>query len=100
MTMRMLVRVSRMLSRGGIRRSRFRLVVGVHVRRFEVANAVSRSRSHQQGYREAQPVVGVKLHFGEQVSQRDTQENTGGKGESAPDNQMLLLRELLDAEKK
>ena len=43
--------------------------VRMHVRRFQMANAVSRVRAHQQGQRESQPVVRMGFHFRQQITQ-------------------------------
>src|SRR5580704_10319622 len=65
---------------------RVRRVGLVRVLRFEVADRISRGHADQQGQRELDPVVRVKLQLGEQVCQRNTDEHAGRKGQGgAPD---------------
>lgn len=66
---------------------------GVSVLRFEESNPPREGHAEQQGCRKFDPVVRVKLDFGEQVGEGDTQEHAGRKAERIPDDDVLALRE-------
>ena len=52
--------------------------MAMRVLAFQVANAVSERDAQEQCQRESTPVVAMELDFGQKVTERDTQECSGG----------------------
>lgn len=68
--------------------------------RFDKTDAVGECNSQQEHKRESEPVMGMEFHFGEQVSQRDTDKDAGREGQGTTNDDMLIGRELLHAEEE
>lgn len=66
-------------------------VMLVCVFRLKKADAVREGDTQQQYKREPEAVMRMELHFGQQITQRDTEEDTCGKGEGTADDDVLVF---------
>lgn len=65
-----------------------RRVPFVGVLRFEQADAPGQGDPAEEGRGKPEAVVRMEGHFRQQVRERDAQEDSGGKGQAAPQEEM------------
>lgn len=74
--------------------------IPVSMRLFDEPNSPRNRDTEQQQRGERGPIVRVKRHFGEQVGQRDAEENARCKSECTANHECLLADKIVDSQHK
>ena len=75
-------------------------VAFVRMARLQKSNSPRQDDSRDQREGKSQPIVRMELHLGQQIAQRNADENSGGRSQRSADDQVLILAQMIDPQNK